>query len=170
MPDNIGQARRKAGSARECSDNSAAFRSLPVVALATAAGELSPKNQRKAKQRPSILSALSTLTRCPRHPSRPVGRSQTCLSSRARTLRETETHGDRRCKFRIDPRLGSAISNHRHHRPGWKSETCLEAPQRSAMNANGRFNLYPARRGQLGADVGLAGSKQRHRWRMAGSS
>jgi hypothetical protein len=48
MPDNIGRARRKAGSARECSDDSAAFRSLPVVAVATA-GRVVAEESKKSK-------------------------------------------------------------------------------------------------------------------------
>jgi hypothetical protein len=52
-------------------------------------------------------------------------------------LREDGNHtiyGDRRCEVRIDTRLRSALSNHRHHRPGWKGDSCLETPQRPTMS------------------------------------
>jgi hypothetical protein len=47
-----------------------------------------------------------------------------------------KTTANRRRNVRIDTRLRSALSNHRHHRPGWKGDTCLEAPQRPTMSAN----------------------------------
>ena len=49
--------------------------------------------------------------------------------------RKIKPTSDRQRKVRIDTRLRSALSDHRHHRPGWKGDTCLEAPQRPTVIA-----------------------------------
>jgi hypothetical protein len=37
----------------------------------------------------------------------------------------------------------AAVSNHRHDRPGWKGDTCLEAPQKTDHERKGQVIFIP---------------------------
>ena len=71
------------------------------------------------------------------HRATPLAKAKRARPRETRILREAETLGVG-CKVQIDTPLRSTLSNHCHHRLGWKGDTCLEAPQRPTMNAKGR--------------------------------